>query len=154
MAARKKQTKKMGGPFLAAAFFCEKIIEDKLDGALTAVRITDQVNVWLAPSAPPDVPSKKRRIPVTATGLVSFKTGGSPGTHTIRIVIVSPSGKKHVALEQSLPFTPLPHGGANLRFESVMNVSTGGLFLFHVYLDGKRAASMPLQITIQRSEPQ
>jgi len=151
MAKGKIKPKRKGGPYLAAAFFCERTIEDKQDGALSAIRMTDQINVMLDPSAPPDFPSETQRLPVVISGLLAFKTGDSPGEHVVRLVMHSPSGKKSTVLEQTLPFTPRPHGGANLRLNNVIAVKKGGLFWLHVFLDGRRVARMPLQITIQRA---
>ncbi len=147
-----KREKKKGGPYLAAAFFCEQTIEDKHDGTLSAVRIIDQIGLTLHPSTPPDVPSEQHRLPVYINGLLSFKTGDSPGEHVVRLVMHSPRGKSGTVLEQTLPFSPHPHGGANLRLNSTIMVYKGGLFWMDVLLDGKRIARMPLQITIQRAE--
>ena len=57
MAKSKTTKKKAGGPYLAAAFFCESTIEDKKDGAISAIRIIDQMEVAIDPAAPPDFPS-------------------------------------------------------------------------------------------------
>jgi hypothetical protein len=154
MAKRKQSETKKGGPYLAAAFFCETTIEDKQEGTLSAIRMVDQLTFILDPSAPPDFPSEKQRLPVNIRGVVSFKTGDSPGEHTIRLVMESPSGKKtDTPFEQVLPFTPEPHGGANWIFNGTILVQKGGLFWFHVFLDGKQVTRMPLQISVLRVEP-
>src|SRR5262245_34366539 len=107
MTKGKRRTKKKGGPFLAAAFFCETVLEDKKDGALSAIRIVDTITVNLPPSTPPEVPSEQHRIPISLAGLVAFKTGDSPGEHTVRVDMESPSGKKpKTVVEQTLTFTP------------------------------------------------
>jgi hypothetical protein len=116
--AAKKPTKKAGGPYLAAAFFCESVIEDKQDSALTAIRIVDTIMFQLHPSAPADFPSETQRLPVPISGLLMFKTGDSPGEHTVRLVAESPSGKKHTILEQVVTFTQPPHGGSQHSPES------------------------------------
>ena len=152
MANRGKQAVKKDGPYLTAAFFCERTIEDKQDGALSAIRIIDIITLTLPASAPPEIPSETHRLPVHISGLLSFKTGGSPGEHTVRLVMHSPSGKSQTVLEQVLPFSPEPYGGANLRVDSVVLVKKGGLFWMHVFLDGKRVTRIPLVISIQRAE--
>jgi len=153
MAKKKKRSKPNGGPYLAAAFFCETTIEDKQDGSLSIIRMVDQVTLSLPPSTPAEIPSEQHRLPVYASGLLSFKTGDSPGDHTIRVVMESPSGKRaEQVFEQVVTFTPQPHGGANLRLNHAIMVKKGGLFWFHVYLDGKRVTRMPLQIIVQRAE--
>ena len=152
MAKNKKSVKRLGGPFLAAAFFCETTMEDKQDGAISAIRMVDQLTLNLAPSTPPEVPSKKTKLPVYIAGLLSFKTGDAPGDHVLSVVVHSPSGKSQEFLKQTLPFSKPPHGGANLRLNNVIHVYKGGLFWFDIFLDGKRMTRMPLQITIQRAE--
>lgn len=150
-AAKKRPVKKAGGPYLAAAFFCESTIEDKQDGALTAVRIIDTITFQIDPSAPDDFPSETKRLPVPVSGILSFKTGDSPGDHTIRLVAQSPSGKSQTILEKVVPFTLQPQGGANIRLNQVIQVKQGGLFWIHVFLDGKQVTRMPLMISVQRA---
>lgn len=152
MAKATRRKKKPGGPFLAAAFFCEAIIEDKNDGAMTVVRIIDNINVLIDPKAPADFPSESNRLPVPVNGLISFKTGGSPGEHTVGIHIESPSGKSEKALEAKIDCSPQPFGGANLKLKTVIHLKQGGLFWYHIHLDGSKVASMPLQILIKRND--
>jgi len=150
MAKIAKQAKKKDGPHLAASFFCETLVEDKRDGALCAIRIIDTITVQLPPSSSPEIPPE---IPVRIAALLSFKSGDSPGEHTVRIVMHSPSGEKsRTVLEQIVPFTPQPQGGANLRLDNVIIVKTGGVFWMDIFLDGKRVTRMPLKISIQLGE--
>lgn len=153
MAKRKQPRTKTGGPYLAAAFFCETTLEDKQDGAVSAIRLVDQLVLTLDSSAPPDVPSETQRLPVTIKGLLAFKTGDAPGNHKVRIVMESPSGDINSPLEHDLPFSPEPHGGANLRLNHTILVQAGGLFWFHVFLDGEEITRMPLKISVQREQP-
>jgi len=150
MARQRKEKQKADGPYLATAVFCETTIEDKKDSALSAIRIIDQINVVIDPSAPPDFPSETNRLPVQVNMLVSFKTGDSPGEHVIRLVMESPSGKANPPTEMTITFTPQPNGGANLRIGNIIHVQKGGLFLMHVFLDGRKMTTMPLQISVQR----
>jgi len=153
MSGPKKHTKKKGGPYLAAALFCEGTTEDKQDSALSVYRIVDQLNVFLGPETPADFPSEDQRIPIAINALLAFRTGDVPGEHKVRLVLESPSGKikpENIS-EQTVVFTPQPHGGANLRLKSTIGVVKGGLFLLHVYLDGKRMTTMPLQISVIRA---
>ena len=68
----------------------------------------------------------------------------------IRLVAESPSGKTQTVMEQVVPFTPVQHGGANIRLNQIIQVKKGGLFWLHVFLDGKRVACMPLHISVER----
>jgi Family of unknown function (DUF6941) len=146
-----KRAKKTGGPYLAAAFFCETVLEDK-DGALTPIRIIDQINILIPQNAPADFPSEENRISVPAMAVLSFRTGDSPGNHTIRVVMESPTGKRNPPFEQTLPFSEVKHGGANIRLNMTVAVVNGGLFWADVFLDGNLVTRMPLQITVQREQ--
>jgi hypothetical protein len=91
-------------------------------------------------------------LPVPVFGLLSFKTGDSPGQHVVKIVTESPSGKKQSIYEASFTLGEEPTGGVNIRINQTVLVKKGGLFWLHVYLDGKRVTRMPFQILISRAE--
>jgi hypothetical protein len=147
--ARKQVTK--GGPYLAAALICERVLADQ-DGAMSAIRIVDQFTLTLDPATPPELPSKEHPIPVTLSILLILKTGDSPGEHAIRLDMQYPSGKSETAFEQKIQFQPQPQSGANLRFNVTIRVHSSGLFWMDVFLDSKRITRMPFQITIQRAD--
>jgi hypothetical protein len=152
MAKANRQPKK-SGPHLAAAFFCEGVIEDAKDHALSAIRIVDTFRILLPSSAPKDLPSETNRLPVFISGLVSFKTGGSSGEHVVKLVAESPSGRKQTIHEQRFSLSTEPTGGVNIRLHQTVQVKTyGGLFWIHVYLNGKRVTSMPYQILVSRED--
>lgn len=151
--SRKAKAKTRGGPFLAAAFFCETTIEDKQDGAVSAIRMFDQLAVNVHGFVPPNSASEEHGIPVQVSGLVSFKSGDSPGDHEVRLKMESPSGKSRVVYEQTLRFTDPPHGGANIRINSLIRIKKGGLFWMQVFLDDRLVTLMPLQISVQQAAP-
>src|SRR5262249_40244121 len=130
-----KRTKKTGGPYLAAAFFCENVIEDKADGALSAIRIIDKIDMILPETAAPDFPSEQNKLPVAISAVLSFKTGDATGDHDVRLVMESPSGRENPPFEQTLKFSKEQYGGANLRLNTTIMVVKGGLFWLDVYLD-------------------
>ena len=67
------------GPFLAAAFLCNLVIEDK-DGTLSAIRIVDR---WIHIQQGADAPKEMPPVPMTLTLLLSFKAGAARGSSTI-----------------------------------------------------------------------
>src|SRR6267142_103136 len=125
MTQRKKPTKKsprkpeaMGGPYLAAAMFCEKIVEDKDDGALTVIRMIDKITVLFSP--PPNLPRDAQLLtPVNIAALLAFKTGDSPGQHRVRLQINIPSGTTQTT-EYTLNLSKEPYGGQNLRLNNTI----------------------------------
>jgi hypothetical protein len=140
------------GPFLSVAAFCELVIESK-DGALTPARIIDQITVSIPPDAPPDFPSESNKFPVGIACVISFKSGDSPGKHSLRVIAESPSGKSQIAYDEVVAFSEPPQGGINVRMNQFIGVINGGLFWLHIYLDGRHVTSMPLLITVVREEP-
>jgi hypothetical protein len=150
--AKKKKGEQRPGPYLAAAFFCENVVESKA-GNLSAIQILDQIKVFIPADAPPDFPSVENKLPLAMAGLLSFKTGERPGDHRVRMVMRSPTGKVQTTLDQTIPFTQPPHGGGNLILRSTLKVNKGGLFLFDVYLDDKLMTTMPLHVTVERTQP-
>jgi hypothetical protein len=153
MAKREKKPKKNGGPYLAAACFCERTIEDKSDSALSAIRLIDQITISLPAGLPIDFPSEENRISVPVSSLLVFKTGDAPGEHNIRVVMVSPSGKESPPFEQKFIFPAGENSGINITATNKFMVVKGGLFWLDVYLDGKQVTRMPIRILVER-EPQ
>ncbi len=150
MAAKSTRQIKKKGPLLSAAFFCEHVLEDKSDSALSAIRIIDLMTYQLDASTPSDFPSLTNRLPIQIAALVSLKSADSPGDHELRLVMESPSGKKTVIWEKVVKLSDSPHGGFNLKLNNNFAIVAGGLFWLHVHVDGKKMASAPLQINIAR----
>src|SRR2546426_12261188 len=99
--AKKKKTKtaKPGGPYLAAACFCETLLMGEDDKAPSAIRIVDTFTIVVSHDAPADLPSEKNRLPIHATGLISFKGSNVPGNYKIALRLVPPSGKSQLIRE-------------------------------------------------------
>jgi hypothetical protein len=114
MPTAKKRAQKKEGPYLAAALFCENIIEGS-DRVISVVRIVDQIVVTLPLNAPADVPSDEKPIPVSVWAYLNFKAGSIRGKHRLRIIMRSPSGEQKYPLDQRLPFPNEPHASANVR---------------------------------------
>jgi hypothetical protein len=107
MARSKKHVSAIGGPFLASALFCENVVQDK-DNTITLVRIIDKFTVQLPANMPPGFPSKENPLPVNISGLITFRTGDARGKHEVRLIVVSPTGKKAEILKQVLNSTAPP----------------------------------------------
>jgi hypothetical protein len=151
MAKQKKPAKKIGGPFLAAAFFCEGISED-MDTALSVIRIVDTINLVISSQAPSDMPSKSNPVVLTPAILISFRSGDSPGKHKLTLVMQTPAGQRTEMFSQEVEFTKQPQGGTNLKTRTTMKVFGNGVYLIDVILDGKRYTRMPLNVSIQRAD--
>jgi hypothetical protein len=137
------------GPYLTAALICEKVIVGK-DDVVTVMRIMDSTIIVLPEGTPADFPSDEHRIPVTFDHLVCLKTGKSPGPHTVRIDMVSPSGKENEGPPFAIVLPPEEHGGANITFHQTVYMKHGGLFHFSVFIDDQLATRIPFRIDVVR----
>ena len=149
MAKRKKVTKKIGGPFLAAAVFCENVIDEK-DGMISVVRIVDGCSISINEDAPPDFPSKANPIRISQSALIVIRTGDSPGKHNLKLIVQSPPGKRKAQPVQEVNLTPEQNGGANVKINAILEAFSPGMFWFDVYIDGKRVTRMPYNLQIKR----
>jgi hypothetical protein len=140
---------KPGGPFLAAAVFCDNILEE-MGGVVTAYRIVDSVQGLIAASAPPDLPSKKNPIEFRLNMLLVFRSGDSPGKHKLKLVVESPLGKRKTMSAQEIELSPEPQGGINFKSNFVLRAYSNGMFWVDVILDGKRLTRMPLSVAMRR----
>lgn len=147
MAKHKK--KNTGGPYLAAAVFCDSILEDK-SGKMSALGIADSCQLFIAKDAPQNIPSKELQLPMIQNALLMFKSGYSPGNHQLRLVVEQPDGQRNEVLKKTLDFTPLPHGGFNVKTQINFNIAANGIYWLDVILDNKRLTRMPLKISVQR----
>lgn len=150
--AKPKKAQPVGGPFVAAALFCEKLLQDK-DGVLSIIRAVDVLTVH-KPSELTLGPDGKPTVPVTKLWLViMFKSGDATGEHTIKVDAVFPSGKIEPGAENRVNL--LGGGnGATLHGEVPVDVSEEGLYWYDVFFDGERATRMPLQIVHQKPSPE
>jgi hypothetical protein len=150
MARSKKRTKgKAGGPYLAAAVFCDNVVEGA-DRTMSAIRIVDHVKIGIPPEAPADLPSENNRLNVSVWALVAFKRGYATRMHDVRLAVESPTGKRSELSRHEIDMSAEPYGGGNMRINLNIGVSRGGLFWVDVILDGKVITRMPLQITVTR----
>jgi len=151
MAKKKTADKKIGGPFVAAAFFCENILED-MRRMLSIQGVTDTLNLTLGPHAPPDVPSKENPLAISQQLLLVFRSGDSPGKHRLKLVIEGPDGKRKKFKEDDVTFSDPPQGGINVKVAVTLVLDSGGLFWIDVYLDRKLMTRVPINIGIVRVE--
>jgi hypothetical protein len=134
-----------GGPYLAAAFLCEKVLQEK-DGILSAIRIVDRIIATVSgPSAPQQMPA----VAVNLTALLIFRSGDAKGSYTVKIQPVSPSGFR--APEAALPiFLEGDDRSANLITNIAFQAREEGLYWFDVLLNDDLVTRMPLRLVYQR----
>jgi hypothetical protein len=138
-------------PYLAAAFLCEKVLNEK-DDVLTAVRIVDTFHVSIPPNLPQDT-----KPAIQMMGLLSFKKASS-GTdaekHEVRLKLCSPSGKAQALPTHEFHFKPEELSGYNMILTFNLGVAEFGLFWLEVSVDGDEVSTrMPFRL-LQAVSPQ
>jgi hypothetical protein len=137
-----------GGPWLAAAVFCEKVIEDK-EGALTLVRIVDRITTTAVGQGTPD---EMPPTPITIALVAAFKSGTAKGRSDFRIEVEAPTGlRTPIAQALSVIFEGEDRG-ANLVLNLQFKAEHEGLYWFDLFLDKGLVTRVPLRVVYQRQE--
>ena len=136
------------GPYVAAGFFCERVLEDK-DGVLSAVRIVDRFTRTVTGA---DTPDFMPPTPVRATLLISLKSGEAQGRHELSVTVEQPSGLTETVIPGASVLFEGAERGANFVFDLDWLVAQEGLHWFDVVLDGVRVTRVPLRIAYVREE--
>jgi hypothetical protein len=148
----KARTRKTGGPFLAAAVFCDNILEEKpsegkQSGVVSAIRIFDTITVRVPPDMPPTL-SPGVRI----SALIVFRAGDSSGKHSLHVIMNTPDGKRMPAGNKTeVRFRGKGHFGANVKVTIGFEVRVQGVYWFDVILDGSVVTRMPLNVMIEQT---
>jgi hypothetical protein len=145
MATPSNSVKKAKGPFVAAAFFCENIIQDSSQ-MMSAIHILDSIRFNIPQQVAHNTPSKDSPIPVKLNMLLMFKTGGSPGKHPMKLVIERPDGKRKVIQRETIDLKDNPNGGVNIRTTVEMDVQSAGVYWVDVFIGSRLMTRMPLSI--------
>ena len=134
-----------GGPYLAIAVLCEKVLDEK-DGVLSAIRIIDRM-VFSGHGA--DAPLEMPPIPVNIKALISFKSGQAKGEYVVKIKSNDPE-----KLEVSMPIKlEGDERGANVIVNLGFTAKKEGLFWFDVFLSDQLITRIPLRLIYQRVTP-
>jgi hypothetical protein len=135
----------VAGPFLQAAFFCERVLQEA-DGTVSAIRIIDQQTLSASGA---DVPSDMPPAIVNTTMLIALKAGETRGRYAIKIGPEAPSGLELPSVNVPVNF---PGGdgeqGINIIIPMQMQVIEEGLYWFDVvWVDDKAGADGDRQLT-------
>lgn len=134
-----------GGPYLAAAVLCEKVLQEK-DGVVSAIRIVDRFIITGSGTQPPE---KMPKLPVNMTMLIIFKSGDAKGSRTVKIKPIMPSGRE--LQETLLPmFLEGDDRGVNLIANIVLEASEEGLYWFEVLCNDEFVTRIPLRLVYHR----
>lgn len=130
------------GPFLSAAFLCEKVLVEG-DGVTSAIRIVDRVNhVVIGPELKREMEPFDHSLFLYLT----FKSGSARGPMDLNIRLEDPSGTSKSPLTQTINFEGDDERGVNIVAELRLRLELAGLHWFDIILDGVRVTRIPLRV--------
>ena len=121
---------RQGGPYVAVATACEKVLTEQ-DGVLSVVRIIDR---YVVSATGPDAPDEMPPLPVQFTLLIVLRSGGARGRYTVHLTMEAPSGER-LPTELQLPLMLEGEDrSVNMLIPVAINIEHEGLYWFDVYL--------------------
>lgn len=130
------------GPFLTAAFVCEKILEEK-DGVKSAIRIIDRVTRTATGPAPP---TEMEPFNYDINLFISLKSGEQRGPLPLRITLVKPSGESLAPFEQTVVFEGEEDRGVSVIGKMIIKFDMPGIHWFHIHLKDVCLTQIPLRV--------
>jgi hypothetical protein len=130
----------MPGPYLQAALFCDRVLEER-DGALSAIRIIDR---QMTQAIGADVPTDMPPVLLQSTLLVMLKSGDARGRFTVRVRPEAPSGLQMPHMDIPVSFEGDGDRGVNLVVPLQLQLVEEGLYWFDVFLVDERGDSQTL----------
>ena len=134
------------GPFINAAFICEKILHEK-DGVVSAIRIVDRL---MHARGGPDASERMEPFNYALTLYILLKSGSARGDRQLKIVMVKPSGEKASQVSQKLHFEGEDDQGIGVALEMRLTFDLEGLYWFDVELDDVLLTRVPLRVIYTR----
>ena len=134
------------GPFVVVAAFCEKVLRE-LDGAVSAIRIFDSIELQSEGSDPQALPVVSLRF------LLVIRCGTKFGDLKVQLVLASPSGTRAPAhrIQSSVD---TPGAGMIWNVEVTTSVKETGLYWMEVSADGAGLLTrVPLRVTTKQTPP-
>jgi hypothetical protein len=138
-------TEEPGGPYVAMAVLCEKVLQEK-DGVLSAIRVIDRI---VSTASGPEAPARMPPVAIRLTALLSFRSGIARGSYTVTLRPQAPSGRALPALALPVHFEGEDRG-ANLVLNLDSVLDEEGVYWFDVLLGEQRLTRMPLRVIYQR----
>ena len=130
------------GPYLSAAFCCEKVLVGQ-DGVKSAIRIIDRVTRTVMAPAPP---SEMEPFDHEFTIFVRFKSGRARGSQTLEIQPIKPSAETLPPVTQSVLFEGEEDRGVDSIGQIRMTFDQTGIYWFVVRLDNTEITRIPFRV--------
>lgn len=130
------------GPFLSAAFICEKVLEER-NGVKSAIRIIDRVTRTVVSPNPPE---EMEPFDWEGVLLIKLKSGRARGNHRLRIELHKPSGEKNVPIQQMLNFEGEEDRGIDVVAQMHINFDQTGIYWMFLYIEENMLTQIPLRV--------
>lgn len=143
------------GPYLTAAFFCEKLLKEEGD-IFSAIRIVDTIN-----AEGPDVEGGVAVVPVRTNALVALRAGTQTGSHKFVLRMRALPAENPAVPETVKEFTEdILFGGPYTGVNAIINLEVNVLtqigdyryLWFDVIVDGEVYTRMPLRVIYRVKE--
>lgn len=130
------------GPYLSAAFVCEKVLEER-GGVKSAIRIIDRVTRTVIDPSPPEA---MEPFDYDATLLLKLKSGWARGSFPLEVRLVKPSGENPPPLQQTVYFEGEEDRGIDIVVNMRIKFDVTGIYWFQVYLRDVCLTRIPLRV--------
>ena len=131
-----------GGPYLSAAFFCEKVLVEQ-DGVKSAIRIVDRVTHTVAGPAPP---AEMEPFNYNIFLFLRFKSGRARGTKRLEIHPIKPSGESLPPSRRTILFEGEDDRGVDSIGRIMLQIDQVGIYWFDIILDGFSITRVPFRV--------
>lgn len=149
-----------GGPFVKAAFLCDRILQEN-DGVASYIRVVDQITaqsqafeVGERPPGvpPPTVPDKMPASTIVNTNLVvMFSAGGALGRHVLELRMRAPNGLySALGTPQDIHFDGRRQSSIAMHAALNLLVTDEGPYVIEVSLDGIVRTEVAFDIRYER----
>ena len=129
------------GPFLVAAFFCEKVLVEN-SGVKSAIRIVDRVTYHPIVPAITDEPI---HFDYDTNLFVSFKSGRARGVQEFVVEMQSPDGQVKYPLRCPINFEGDEDRGVDTVIQMKINFELVGLYWFAIKLNDALVTKVPFR---------
>ena len=134
------------GPYLAAAFLCEKVLEER-DGVNSIIRIIDRVNRQATGTSPPE---EMERFNYEVDFYLSFKAGSARGRMMLVVRLEKPCGDSGEIFAREIDFRGDDERGINHTAHLRLGIEVAGLHWFDIFLEGQRVTRVPMRVAYTR----
>jgi hypothetical protein len=134
-----------GGPYLAAAFLCEKALREA-DGVNSFIRMIDR---WTVTGPSYTMPATA----IQATLVVAFKSGIHRGNAQLTITPTSPSDERMQSMTIPVFFEGDEDRGLAIVVPMAFPANEPGVYWFNVALDGRSFTEIPMRVVYHQVVP-